>query len=221
MKPKPGKTRAQALNLLLARLRDGKLLFLEGRDGGRQGTIHALNAILEFLVSFEEPLEESLLVPLVSLASALNDLEHGTVAPVLKTTRGAGLAPESTTRKGVRAVAVLTLELLRKTSLTQADAATMVATELNRCSVQLLSGRRRKLTATTIINWRKSISADFKKGFAAEVFEGMKLKNEINPQKPVTEVRADLLKRLRVCARTFRAQDEMLPDIEKLVEPQD
>ena len=127
MKPKRGKSRAAALNLLLARLREGKQLYAELDDGGRAEVTHDVNAVVEFLTAFEEPSEESLAVPMVSLASALNDISDGAVSPMLKSETGPGGAPESTSRKGLRAIAALTLELLRETGLKRDEAAKQVA----------------------------------------------------------------------------------------------
>ena len=207
------KSRTAALNLLLARLREGQRQFIGGDDGGRAGAVHSLNGLIEFILNFEEPSNEYLGVPLVALSSALTDLDDGIVSPMLETTRGLGRPSESSRRKGLRAIAVFILDLLRDTGLKQKEAAKQVADELNHCRVQPLGGGSKKFTATTVLNWRKSLSTDRGKGSAAEFYKEMKdLKDlvVVNSEVPREVVRADLLERFRFAIKSFRAADEKL-----------
>ncbi len=198
------------MNLLLARLREGKQLYAKLDDGGRADAAHALNAVVEFLIVFEEPSSENLTVPLVSLSAALMDLDEGIKSPMLVPSKRPGRRSTSMRREGLRAVTVLALEHLRETGLTRKEAAKQVAAALNRAGVQPLGGRWRNITATTVINWRESLSADYKIGFAAKLHAGMKHKFQLNPDVPPERVRAGVLKRLEHHAKTFRVSDERL-----------
>ena len=210
MKPKSGKSRAAALNFLLARLREGKQIYAKLDDGGRAEAAHALNAVVVFLNVFEEPSSETLTVPLVSLSAALMDLDEGIKSPMLVPSKRPGRRSKSMRREGLRAITVLTLEFLRETGLTRKEAAKQVAAALNRAGVQPLGGRRRNITATTVINWRDSLSADYKKGFAAELHAEMKHEIHVNPDVRPERVRADVLNWLAYVAKTFRVPDERL-----------
>lgn len=190
------------------RLRDALELYKSGDNGGRVGALAAVNAVLEFVLSIERLRRDGLIVPLAKLSSALSDLDEGVVSPMLKAARQSGGTAQSMVRQGLRAYAVLTLDILQKTGLSRREAAGLVAKTLNECGVKPLRGRRRDIAATTVINWRDSISADFGEGFAAETFGEMKRDISINPRASAEDVRTDVLKRLRSIALTFRAADE-------------
>ena len=212
MKPERGKSEAAALDELLSRLldelREAQRRFVEGDDGGRAGACHALCAVSEFLRAFDEPLEEHLANLLIVLSNALGDLDDGVVAPMLRPAKLSGGPPETTARGGLRATAVVTLECLRKTGMSQTEAAKLVARELNRRGVRPLRGRRRGITAETVIYWRDDLSADHGTTFAAKVLSDMKSSVAVAPDAPPEEVRAELLQRLRFVALCFRAGDE-------------
>ena len=208
MRPKQGKTRAAAFNHLLTDLREAQRRYVEGDDGGREGAAFALCAVVTFLDAFEEPSDEALATPLVTLSTALLDLGDAVVAPMLKPPKRAGSESEPTTRKVLRAMAVFTLNRLRETGLKRDDAAKRVAEVFNGCGVQTLRGRYRKVTATTVINWRDAISCDFGKGLAAEFLDELTTEIPINPAVRPEDVRADLLKRLRGTLLRYRAADQ-------------
>lgn len=210
MRPKPERTRPESFQLLRERLRAAKAHFESGGTGGRQGAIEALNAVAEFLVSFEDFEQEGLAQPVLSVSVALTDADDGIPSQILHVKRKGGRKPESTGRKGVRAYSALTVDLLMKTGLTRREAAKRTAAKLKLFGVRKQGGGGPDITPETVLAWRDSIKADLGTTFAAEIYEEMlkRLPSADNSDSAAkSALRRDVLKRLESVLRQVRAND--------------
>ncbi len=206
--PPSGRPQSEVFNLLLNRLREATAAYETEERPGRIAVIFSLNAVIEFLMTFEEVKRENLAIPLVAISTALSDLDDGIPTPLLEIKKKRGRKPESTGRAAVRGYAALSVDLLMETDLKLAEAAKRVAVVLNRTGVVHHGGGQKRIDPQTVINWRDAISADAGEGLAAEIRQEMLQQGSFVEGADPAALRRDILKRLEVILLAIRAADE-------------
>jgi hypothetical protein len=158
-------------------------------SNGRQRAGKSLNVILHFLMHGPgSQIALFYLSPIWSLAAALEDLESGAVAPMLKPKKINNRPPELDAYRFLKRGAVTVCTLLMKTGLTLPAAAKAVSKALNAAGLPQNSGR--PLTHKTILNWRARYASDPDEYIDADNFE------EDLKSTPLGELREQLLLRL-------------------------
>jgi hypothetical protein len=160
----PSDAITQALNFLFSGLHDAKLLFETSSDGGREGTIQAVETIIKFLSVFDIVKSESLHAPLARLFTDLMALNDGIASTLLTPKARPGRARASGAYDALKGIAVFTVRRLEATGMRPVGARKAVAGTL--CKLKVRPARKgsehggRQITERTIRNWQEQISAD-------------------------------------------------------------
>jgi hypothetical protein len=199
-----------ALNVELERLqsglREGQERFNTSNNTGRDGALHQLRAVIEFISRLQPVRDGRMHAPLVALHDAVESLDNNLVKPILKPNSKPGRPPDSKLRESVKGHAVFTARRLHAAGgirLPQAYA--QVAHTLIRASFKSHKG---KMTRETIAQWDQEIKADVGRlGVAAQMYDDL--------TKAVSGVRVDavklkkgLLDSLQEQVRLMRADEE-------------
>jgi hypothetical protein len=147
-----------ALFFLFEELRKANLLFATGTDAGLIGVIAALNAVVQFLLFFEDSIDHR--QPLIALLNALVSLDGGEVLPLLEPRRRSGQSPASAVRENVTAMAAVTVHRLCETGLGRKEARELVARAFRKAGVKAARGRNPQVTARTVRGWCEKIAED-------------------------------------------------------------
>jgi hypothetical protein len=130
-------------------------LKLAGKKVGRDAAITALSAVVEFINSIPRLESQSLALPLVLLASALNDLDQGQRVPMLTPTKGfTNRHPDPGAHKMVRAYAIFAVDELIRFGMSVETACNFVVNCLTRAKMPL----GRNFSWKTIQGWRENAS---------------------------------------------------------------
>lgn len=161
----------KALGFFFDHLRQARAQFEDGHE--RDAAFTALGAISRFVLLFDAPRSEGLHVPVVQLQSALADLRHNLVSPMLKPVLRSGRSPSGHARAALKGYVAGTVERLLQTGLGQREAHLQVAKLLN--SVGARAERRSgDITATTVRHWRQEVASDVgRHGIAALMYNSM------------------------------------------------
>lgn len=171
-------TYAAVFNWLFSELKEANRRFRTGDDSGRDGVIHAVEAMLKLLTVFlvrEKPFsDENVSAPLLVLHNALTALDGGTVQPLLTPARPSGRPRASGLRGSLKGAAAFTVSRLRDAGLSLAEARDAVANVLRKNGVQSDRGKFRKITGRTIRGWCAEVADDVgRHGEAASTFDGL------------------------------------------------
>ena len=199
----------EALAYLFQELSRAKALHQSGAKAGREGVIHSVETIVNFLSIFASVISSRLHVPLGVLFDALMNLDDGKVLPLLKPAKKTGRARASAMRGSLVGGAAFTVKRLADTGMHIRDAEKTVARVLNNLGVKSARGRTRTITGRTIRGWCEEVSADLgRDGEAAQTFDLLMNdpKGQVSDLSP-TETRTILLDRLTTVARAIRAQE--------------
>jgi hypothetical protein len=152
-------------------LQAAKITFDAGAENARIGAIMALDAVASFIETVEPWNRVGLAIPLARLGLALNDLKHGTVAPLLKPGEVQNRAPATRGREHLQGVAAATATVLLDIGLSRDEAHAAVVTRLVQIGVTLPG--RLQLKSDTIRNWRTKAGNRQRHGPIAAVYEGL------------------------------------------------
>ena len=132
--------------------------YQKGDDNGRLGAFTALWAVIDFLQAFDDFHSAGLERPLVSLATALLDVDKGTVHPMLRPKRGRkrGQSPSTIEMTRFRVMAAVAMTLFMKNGSPKNLAAQRVARALDNAGFKRAGGR--PITAQTVAGWRDRVS---------------------------------------------------------------
>lgn len=127
----------------------------------RTSAVIAPSAVWQFLMQFGPIMAETLHTPLMSLHSALDALNSGTVEQVLQPTVSAsgGRTPDSAKQQHIVGYAVGAVGRLRWTGMSPGEAYRAVADTLSPLGVRPSRGKG-SLTARTVRGWCERVSAD-------------------------------------------------------------
>jgi hypothetical protein len=152
------------LDALFTSLRDAKRLFDGREDTGRHGALHALDAVLRYLMLFETVHAESLLTPLALLFGDLVSLDGGQVSPMVAPAKRRGGTLASGFYNALKGIAVFVVRRLEASGMSLPEARKAVARELNKWGVRpARKGSREgsgEFAARTIAKWQEDIAAD-------------------------------------------------------------
>jgi hypothetical protein len=163
-------------------LREANRRFLDVNDSGRDGTIHAIEAMIKFLSRFAPVLNESLHVPLANLMNAMMSLDDGAVAPMLKPIRHRGQARASAFRESMIGAAAFAAKSLIDAGHSKSEAYSFVARTLDAVSMKASRGRFPSITASTVHKWHDNVAADIDyKGEAAKSFRELAVDPAASP----------------------------------------
>jgi hypothetical protein len=163
---------ATAIDMLCDELREAKLLFESGCDTGREGAIHAVEALTKFLMLSETVRREGLIAPLGVLLSALMSLDDGATQPILRRRPRRGRSRASAMRDCDIGAAAFTVSRLKELGMHDSDANKLVARRLTKIGVKASRGRNQTITERTVKGWCEAVSADFgRTGEAAVTFD--------------------------------------------------
>jgi hypothetical protein len=205
-----------AFERLLSDLREAKARFEASKNAGRDGVLHGLRAVTQFLSHLQPVLDERLHAPLAVVCDALESLDSNLVKPILKPTSKPGPPPESELRKSIKGHAVFTARQLHKAGgIRFPQACAQVAHVLNKEDVKSKKG---PITGNTIKQWAEDLSADFGRyGAAAQVHDDMEkaiggIEANMTPTAKAhidtAKFKKGLLDALRVQVRQLRAHEE-------------
>lgn len=149
----------EAIQRLEDRLRYAQKRFEEAGDSGREGALFALFALHDFICEVDDILAPGLEDPILQLAGALNDLNFGTVHPMLKPIKidQQGAPKSSLDRTRLRSMSAVAMTLLMKTGCSKKEAAQRVARSLQKAGFKL-GGFRGAPTAGTVAGWRERVT---------------------------------------------------------------
>jgi hypothetical protein len=165
---------AEAFNALYKGLIEAKQMFDGGRNGGREGAIHAVETVLKFLEKSGPIRSHGLHVPLAALFNALMNLDDGVVLPILKKARRTGRGRASATRESIKGAVAFTVHGLHATGLQMPAAHKLVASALQKQEVKAERGRDQGVTARTVRGWCEDVAADVSRhGEAAQTYDGL------------------------------------------------
>jgi hypothetical protein len=146
------------LNTLSQDLEEANRLFHTGQNGGREGTIHAVEAVTRYLMTTPQLVGKLSVLPV--LQSALMSLDDGHTEPLLKATTKTGRARAGAIRECVVGNAVFTVQRLERTGMLTSQALAAVAAELNQVGIVTSRGRYTRVTARTVRGWRERVAQD-------------------------------------------------------------
>jgi hypothetical protein len=159
----PEQITARDLDVLNAGLRfffdDLRAASVYAKADGREGAIKALASAWRLVALFKQPLAELLHLPFLHLKDALEMLDKGHVAPMLKPTRRRGRAVSSGPRAALKGRAAAAVEQIMQTGLSHEQAYDLIAKRLARLGVRPERGRG-QITATTLRHWCDEVRAD-------------------------------------------------------------
>lgn len=161
---KNGANLRKDLNDLFSSLYKAKLRFDATDDAGRDGALHALDAVLRFLMLFETVHVESLLTPLALLFGDLVSLDGGKACPMVAPTKKPGGTRASGFYNAMKGIAVFIVRRLEASGISRPDSRKAVARELNKLGVRpARKGSREgsgEFRAGTIAKWEQDVAAD-------------------------------------------------------------
>ncbi len=153
-----------AFDELYSGLFKAKQLFESGRNGGREGAIHAVESVLKFIEKSTVVQSQGYHAPLARLFDDLLSLDDGKVSELLKPRSRSGRAVAGGFYDALRGVAVFTVRRLEATGMAVADARKMVSNKLNGLNVRPARKGSKdgggKITARTLRGWQEGIAAD-------------------------------------------------------------
>jgi hypothetical protein len=124
----------------------------------RGGAITALQSVIKFTNAISREDSQSLTLPLTAVLSALNDLNHGRVVPMLEAKKGVdNRKPDAGFRKVQRAATIFCIEKLIEAGEKSEQAARFVSAILEREGVPI-GGRSSTPLSKTVRNWRNDAS---------------------------------------------------------------
>jgi hypothetical protein len=145
-------------------LTEAKQLFEAGPAEGREGVIHALEAVIKFLILFDPVNANALHTPLARLFDDLMSLGDGTASGMLRPSARSGRSRASGFYDGLKAVTVFTARCLEATGMRTDEARKMVASELTKLRVRPArkgsEGGTGRITERTLRGWQEEIAAD-------------------------------------------------------------
>lgn len=168
--------RREAFAFLYEGLREAKRRFEAGQDAGRDGAVHALEKVIEFLERFEPMRTEGLQAPLAVVFDALIHLDDGEVAPLLRPIRlpRGGRGRASAMHESLKGTVAFTVKRLHATGLAMPAAHRNVARELRKAGVTAARGPIRKASDRTVSGWCEDVAADYGcRGEAAQTLKGL------------------------------------------------
>jgi hypothetical protein len=119
-----------------------------------------LSAFTDFIDGFDHVRAAGLSAPMLKLKMALLDKSRGSPAPLLEFARPRHRPPTTHARDAVVAWAALALELSMKAGQKKGEAASAVATLLNRHRSRWPVDLTRSVTATTVKKWRDAVTGN-------------------------------------------------------------
>src|SRR5262249_27172083 len=169
----------RAEKVLLAGLEEANRLFVAGEDAGRRGVIAALNAVLQFLESYEGTIDHR--QPIGELLNALLSLGQGQVLPLLKPRKrrkSEGRAPASAARESDIGKVAFTVHQLCETGMDTDEACEMAAKVCREAGVKPSrrgKGQELEATARTVRGWCEKIAEDVARNtVAAKTFDRLR-----------------------------------------------
>jgi hypothetical protein len=161
----------KALGFFFAHLRQAREQFDDGDE--RHAAFTALGAISRFVLLVDAPRSEGLHVSVVELQSALADLEHNLVSPMLKPVLRSGRSPAGHARSALKGFIAGTVERLSQIGLGQREAHLQVAKLLKSVGARV-ERRSGDITATTVRHWCQEVASDFgRHGIAALMYDSI------------------------------------------------
>jgi hypothetical protein len=160
----------ESVDALFASLRDPKrrLDAAEslGRDGSalRDAPLYALDAVVRFLMLFEQVHAESLVTLLARLFGDLKSLDDGTVSAMLAPAKRPGRACAGGFYNHLKGISIFIVQRLKASGMSEREARKAVAQELNRQGIR--PARRGSseghglFSERTIKKWAEDIAAD-------------------------------------------------------------
>jgi hypothetical protein len=162
---------SEAFDVLFAHLLEAKRRFENGDQAGRDGVVHALEAVLKFLALFEQVQSASLHAPLTALFDALLHLDDGETHPMLQKVGRSGRARASAGRESLKGIVAFTVDRLCALGTSPPEAHVTVAGTLESEEVSPARGNG-PVTARTVRLWCQRVAADVgRHGEAAQVFD--------------------------------------------------
>jgi hypothetical protein len=186
-------------------------LFQDEDDGGRAGAVAALNAIAKYLNSIDRFRQAILIQPIVAVASALIDLDDGSIHPMMKAEKTKGRRPSSTVRSAMRAHSAGTMHLLMNCGFKRQEAAIAIASYLIKLGVET-GGHHHILTWRTVAGWRDKLNKASADTLEKEIYRNFvstsmpQLKSSLDG-KSMPAIKRELLKRFGAVLATLKAND--------------
>ena len=159
---------SEAFDVLFAHLLEAKRRFENGDQAGRDGVVHALEAVLKFLALFEQVQSASLHAPLTALFDALLHLDDGGTYPMLQKVGRSGRARASAGRELLKGIVAFTVDRLCALGTSAPEAHVTVAGTLESEEVSPARGNG-PVTARTVRLWCQRVAG--RHGEAAQVFD--------------------------------------------------
>jgi len=144
----------RALRTLEDGLRRGKVEFAEDARGGAQTSIQA---VISFVQTIEDFHEQQLTLPLTALLDALNSLDRGAAAPIVKPSKRPGRPSDNGLTDTVKACAIFSVDVLNDSGMPLSQAYRIVARELKALGCPIKS-KKDSSAAATVRGWREGLS---------------------------------------------------------------
>jgi hypothetical protein len=159
-----GVSLSKDLDRFFVSLREAKRRLDLQEDGGRAAALHAVDAVLRYVMLFERTYTESLLTPLALLFGDLVSLDGGAVGPMVAPAKKRGGVHASGFYNALKGIAVFVARRLEASGLKGPDARKAVATELAKMGVRPARKGSHdgagQISARTIAKWQEDIAAD-------------------------------------------------------------
>jgi hypothetical protein len=140
------------LEFLFGELREAAERHKKGDNGGRSGTIQAVEAVTLFLHMFSSTHTEKLDVPLALLVNALSALDRNAIQSVVKPVRRSGRPHASGVRQALKGVVAYTIRRLKDVGMDERSAQQAVVPRLKAFGIKPDRGSH-DLTARTVRDW--------------------------------------------------------------------
>jgi hypothetical protein len=201
----------EALAYLFQELHRASALYKSNPIAGREGAIHSVETVVNFLSVFAPVISASLHAPLATLFDALMYLDDGRVLPLLKPAKKTGRARASAIRESLIGATAFTVKRLTETGMTAPDAHKAVARILGGIGIKPARGRADNvITARTIGGWCEQVRADVGRySTAAQTYDLLisdprgSTANDLLP----AQARSALLEQLAKTAKKIRADE--------------
>jgi hypothetical protein len=199
----------EGLAFLFQELANAGDLHQSDTEAGREGVIHSVETVVNFLSLFAPVISSRLHAPLGALFDALMTLDDGKVLPLLKPEKKSGRARASALRGSLIGAVAFTVKRLTETGMHVPAAHQAVANALKRQGVKPARGRAAAMSTRTIRTWCEQVARDFgRHGEAPQTYD--RLINDPSgnvSDQPPKQAQSVLLDRLADVARAIRAQE--------------
>jgi hypothetical protein len=169
----------------------------------RGGVIRAVQTVIEFTNAIATEDLQSDTLPLTALLSALNDLNHGRVVPMLEPEKGVdNRKPDAGFRRVQRAVAIFSVDQLITAGMKVDDACKFVAALLQKGGMPI-GGRLDSPAWRTVRGWRYDATKRRADDQEANTLAALRAECAIPEGTPLKQVKEEIARKITSFLRTW------------------